>query len=95
MTRLVEREERRIQNPLGAKQLGDRRPTQLLRHPHKLLGDKAVSQNTAILRERFLKRLPIHVRMGLATTHAQPLPQLAELADKFLQASVSTVNATG
>lgn len=93
LKRLVVSEQSRIQQLLGSEELGDRRPTQFLRHLQKLLGEKAASFDTAILRELFLQRLPVSVRIGLAVAHAEPLPRLAELADRIMEVSTSTVAA--
>lgn len=94
LKRLVRSEESRIQELLNSAELGDRRPTQFLRHLQKLLGEKAPSFDDAVLRELFLKRMPASVRIGLAVAHAQPLTQLAELADRILETSAATVAAT-
>lgn len=80
---LVLSEQSRIQQLLGSEELGDRRSTQFLRQLQKLLGEKAASFGTAILRELFLQILPVSVRIGLAVAHAEPLPRLAELADRI------------
>lgn len=53
MTLLVEPEERRIQQLLGAEQLDALRPTQFFHHQQKLLWDKAASLDTDNLREFF------------------------------------------
>ncbi|KAG0445349.1 hypothetical protein HPB47_016415 [Ixodes persulcatus] len=51
VSRLVASEQRRLQLLLSAEELGDRRPSQFLRHLQHLLGDKAASIDTAVLRE--------------------------------------------
>lgn len=94
LSRLAVPEESRIQQLLSSEELGDRRPTQFLRHLQKLLGDKAATFDTAVLKELFLQRMPVTVRVGLAIMHSQPLPKLAELADRILETSAPTVAAT-
>ncbi|KAG0422516.1 hypothetical protein HPB47_001666, partial [Ixodes persulcatus] len=78
---------------LHAEELGDRRPTQFLRHLQHLLGDKASSLDAAILRELFLQRLPTAVRVGLAAAHRLTLAELAELADRMMEVAGPTINA--
>lgn len=94
MTCLVEPEERRIQQLLSVEQLGDDRSAQFIIHLQKLFGDKAASLDTAIFRELFMQMLPNSVPTGVATVCDQPLPQPAELADRLLEVSASTVNVT-
>ncbi|CAN7938888.1 unnamed protein product, partial [Ixodes hexagonus] len=94
VTRLVASEQRRLQQLLSAEELGDRRPSQFLRHLQHLLGDKAASIDAAILCELFLQRLPPPVRVGLAVDHRLPLVELAELADRIMEVSSPTIGAT-
>ncbi|XP_064485846.1 uncharacterized protein LOC135398363 [Ornithodoros turicata] len=91
--RLMSSQEHRLQQVLSSEELGDRRPTQFLRHLQFLLGDKASSIDPAILKELFLQRLPPHVRVSLAASGALPLSELAELADRDLDIAPRTVAA--
>ena len=80
-------EQRRLQQLFNAEERGDRKPTQLLRRMHQLLGDKASTTDSTFLRELFLQRLPANVRMVLASTpEPTSLDQLATLADKIMEA---------
>ena len=79
----------------SSEKLGDRKPTQLLRHMQQLLGDKAGAMDNSVLRELFLQRLPANVRMVLVST-ADQANQSGELADKVVEVatpSVATVSA--
>ena len=58
-------EQRRLQQLLTSEEIGDCKPSQLLRHIQQLLGDKLNTMDTTFLREMFLQRLPSNVRMVL------------------------------
>ncbi|XP_064475354.1 uncharacterized protein LOC135389219 [Ornithodoros turicata] len=90
-TTLTER--KRLQQLLNTEELGDRRPSQLLRSMEALLGDRAPTFD-AQLRELFMQRLPSQVQMILAAASSLPLANLAEQEYKLMEAvgpGVSTV----
>ena len=74
---------------LRYQQLGDQRPSQLLRRMKSELGGTGDSPaDSELLRTLFLQRLPHVVRAALALLpENQPLDDLAQAADRFLEAS--------
>ena len=91
-------EQRRLQQLFSTEELGDRKPTQLLRRLQQLVGDTPGLPDGTFLRELFLQRLPANVRMVLASTRdGTPIEDLAQLADKIVEVavppSVSNVSA--
>ncbi|XP_064478904.1 uncharacterized protein LOC135392140 [Ornithodoros turicata] len=84
---------RRYQQLLSAEDLGDRRPSQFLRHLQGLLGDRASSFDERLLKELFLQRLPTTVQMILATATNLSLSELSLHADKIMEVAPPPVCA--
>ncbi|KFD66930.1 hypothetical protein M514_20796 [Trichuris suis] len=88
-------EQRRLQLLLSADDLGDRKPSHLLRRMQQLLGSSARSVDDALFHGLFLQCLPSSVRMILASSsETVNVQSLAEIADKILEATPAGGQAT-
>ncbi|KER20067.1 hypothetical protein T265_11306 [Opisthorchis viverrini] len=74
-------DEANLQKLLAGVELGDRTPSQLLRHMQSLACGKSFYD--AILKQLWLQCLPVSTRQILATRSDVPLSSLAETADKI------------
>ncbi|XP_037517928.1 uncharacterized protein LOC119394687 [Rhipicephalus sanguineus] len=95
--RLSPSEDEKVRQLLQHEALGDRKPSQLLRFMHALAGSTPVDDS--LLRIMWLDRLPSHAQAILQVQPNLPLDQLAEIADRVVEASPSPpppfVHATG
>ena len=88
LERIAASEQRRLEQLLTAEELGDRKPSQLLRRLQQLIG--TTQADTSLMRQLFLQRMPPHVRGELAMSDKVDLP----MAYKMLEASPYPILAT-
>ena len=85
-------QQRRVQILLNEVELGDGKPTRLLRHMRQLLGEQRIDEG--IFKQLFLQRLPPNVQAILASSSdSVDLDQLATLADKIMEVNLPQVTA--
>lgn len=85
--RLSTSRDQRIRQLLTHEELGDRKPSQFLRHLRSLASD-GVSDD--FLRSLWANRLPSHVQAIIASQKSASLDEIAELADKVCEVTPST-----
>ncbi|XP_030836005.1 uncharacterized protein LOC115921857 [Strongylocentrotus purpuratus] len=84
-------EQKRLQMLLTEEELGDKKPSQLLRRMRQLLGERKLEEG--IFKQLFLQRLPSNAQLVLASSRdSVSLDQLAALADRILEVYVPPVN---
>lgn len=76
--RLTASQEKRIQQLLAHEELGNRKPSQFLRHLQTLAGPTVTSE---FLRTLWAGRLPTHIETVVATQRRLSLEEVADLAD--------------
>lgn len=84
--RTSQSEQKRLRQLLISEELGDRKPTQLLRRMQQLLGDRQLEPS--ILKQLFIQRLPTNVQLILASSSdTVNIDGLAAIADKIMEAT--------
>ncbi|UYV66459.1 hypothetical protein LAZ67_4001746 [Cordylochernes scorpioides] len=84
---------KKLQQLLTQEELGDRLPSQLLRHLRQLIGEsKAVSDTT--LKMLWMQRLPKNIQIILTTQEQASLNSLADLADRVTEITSSPSSST-
>ncbi|KAH7949399.1 hypothetical protein HPB49_009308 [Dermacentor silvarum] len=86
-------ESQRPQQLLHEANLGDRTPSQLLRHIKQLLGSKVHGLDRLLLREIYLQKILRSVRMVMTTSNDNDLSKQAELAYKLMAVAPTSVAA--
>lgn len=79
--RLSTSQEKRIQQLLQQEEIGDRRPSEFLRHLRSLVTEPTLPE--AFLRTLWVSRLPQQTQAILSTQDDTPLDKLSQLADKL------------
>lgn len=82
INRLTDSDEKRWKKLLTDVELGDRKPTHLLREMKRLTSNAVDEQ---LLRTLWMQRLPTRVQEILSIVEGVPLDKLAELADKAIE----------
>ena len=83
ITRMSSSDQKRLHQLLISEELGDRKPSQLLRRMQQLLGERTLEDS--ILKTLFLQRLPTNVQSILATSDSLNTEQLANIADRIME----------
>lgn len=85
--RLSESAKTKLDKLLKGLQLGDRKPSQLLREMQGLAGSQI---QDAVLQNLWLQRLPSHAQSVLTSLEERSLDILASTADKILEVQIVT-----
>lgn len=88
--RVTPPESQRLHQLFHDTNLGDRTPSQLLRHMQLLRGETTNSVDGALFRELFLQKLPSSVRLVVEASEKKDLPAVAELADRLVAITTPT-----
>lgn len=83
--RLSLSQEQRLRHMLGEIELGSRKPSQFLRHLQSIAGTEIGDEK--LLRQLWLRRLPIQAQTVLAALDHLSLTEVAEMADKIVELS--------
>ena len=90
ISRTTTSQQKRIQQLLTEEELGDRKPTQLLRKMRQLVGNNTSIVGDGLLKTLFIQRLPPQIQAILATHDGLSLDQLGDLADKIIDITAIT-----
>lgn len=88
-----ESEERQFQKLVSEVDLGDQKPSQLLRRMRELAQNTKVPDKTLL--NLWTSRLPAHVRAVLTVSQDQRLDNLAAIADKIMENSRNEICSVG
>lgn len=91
ISRMSVSRENKLKRLLGEEDIGDRKPSQLLRHLRSLAGTSVVGDD--IIRELWMRRLPENVSAILVAQDDLPLERSASIADKIVEQATHAVHA--
>ena len=100
LSRLQSSKTARFQELLSKEELGNEKPTDLLRRMKKLLGNGYQTFDNSLFHHLFYQRLPSTIQKNLFSVKSKlSLEELAELADEFMatvptEHNISTMNST-
>jgi hypothetical protein len=80
LERYTDSEQTRLRKLIGHSDLGDRRPSELLREMERTAGE---AYDATFIRSLWIQRLPANIRAGLATRPDDPTEKLANTADRL------------
>jgi hypothetical protein len=83
-------DKQRITQLLSGTELGDQKPSQLLRHMQRLAGNTKLDDN--LLRQLFMQRLPKDMQVVLSAIEISSVSKQADAADKIWDTYGSRVN---
>ncbi|GFW41452.1 uncharacterized protein TNCV_465431 [Trichonephila clavipes] len=87
INRLSLSEEQRVRKLLGCEELGDRKPSQFIKHLCSLAGDMELKPT---LLRSLLQRLPLHVQAILQEQSSLDSDQMADMADRIMEVPLLT-----
>lgn len=88
VSRLTDSDEKRWRKLLNDVELGDRKPTHLLREMRRLTGNAVDEQ---LLQTIWMQRLPTRIQELLSVAEGVAIDKLAELADKALERTLPAI----
>lgn len=87
-------DQKRLQELLSKEDLGDRRPTQVLRRMQQLVGDTQFDPK--VLRALFIQKLPQSVQQIMVVAGEEvDLRAMAEMAERILDVTNNSINSVG
>lgn len=84
IARFTDSQERQLRKLLNEIELGDKKPSQLLREMKALAGTKI---DKSVLRTLWLQRIPSRVQIVLSASKDEDLTELSNMADKIMEIS--------
>lgn len=93
VARTTSSQQKRLQLLLTAEELGDRTPSQLLRHMQQLVGQNTAVVGDDLMKQLFIQRLPQSVQAIIASQDRLTVTEVAALADKIVDVTTPAINS--